>query len=127
MIEQGRCAACHAYIWRTVTAQKKNGDTEPGEVFIVWPIPTSVYVNTWVDGGWTVGIGYCRACVPDFGAPGPDGFGPIVGWETAKDRYGDWYSDAKGEFYRAWMADHIAYDDVQVQAAMKVWENDRNG
>lgn len=128
MMQQGRCAACGTYTWRTVVAQKKNGDTEPGEVFIVWPIPTSVYAQTHVatdgpDTSHTAGIGYCTPCAPEFGAMTEHG--PIIGYETAKARYAAWYADAHGEWLRAWCRDHISYDDVQISATMRAWERDR--
>lgn len=106
------------------------GQTEPGEVFIVWPDPTSVYAMTHVpttgpDTSHTVGIGYCAACAPEIGAPGPEGHGAIVGYETARARYHAWYEDKYGEWMKAWLRDHIGYDDMQIRETMRQWERDR--
>lgn len=127
MIRAGHCTACGEPTWRIGTAQRANGQIRAGSRHLLWPDPASIYVQTWTPTGHTVGIGYCAACSPAVGDLGPPevGSAPVVGHEAAKARYADWYSEQKGVFFRAWLADGLGYDGAARDALMQQWEVDR--
>jgi len=128
-IRVGCCTACGTETWRSAEAQREDKDQgiHLGQRFLLWPVPSSVYIQTWTPTGHTVGIGYCAACVPSFGTPGPVEVGEarVVGHEAATSRYGEWYTDEKGEFLRAWLVDALGYDEAGRDQIMAVWEQDR--
>ena len=125
-IKAGHCSSCSAPIWRTATAQRKDEGQEPGDIVLLWPLPSSLYAQTWTPTGYTVGIGYCEECAPDLGAPGPPevGSGAIIGYERARGRYQDWRSEQYGEFLRCWLVDALGYDEAGRDAVMTTWEQD---
>lgn len=126
-LKPGHCARCDRLVWRLATAQRDHDGTKAGDTFLLWPDPTSLYVQTWTPIGHTVGIPYCQACAPEIGEPGPDAVGgaAVIGYETAKGRYREWYTDEKGAFFRAWLGDHLGYDAAMIEATMDLWRRDR--
>ena len=125
MLTVGHCSSCNALIWRTAIQQRKINGVEPDTVILLWPQPSSLYAQTWTPDGHAVGIAYCQTCAPEIGAPGPEGFGAIIGYETAKDRYARWYTDEWGDWLRAHLRDQIGYDDEGATAITMLWECDR--
>jgi hypothetical protein len=122
----GHCTLCGKLIWRTAELQREAWGLKPGHTFLLWPEPASLYAVLAVPTGFAPGIAYCRGCAPPLLSPGPalDG-APIQLYETAYDRYTDWYTDRRGEFWRAWLADALYLEDAAIKRLMTIWEMDR--
>ena len=63
----GRCVACQADLWVRVTHPKT------GAAILLYPLAGGVYARVATAIGIAPGIGYCRACAPPVGSPGPAG------------------------------------------------------
>src|SRR3990167_6403220 len=132
MLRAGYCAAFGTLCWRTATAQKDHDGTKAGEVFLLWPNPTSVYAKVRTPTGRAVGIAYCSPCAPQIGAPFvgtvgiPEGW-PVIGYETAHTRYTAWFDVTQEAFYRAWLRDHLCLEPPDVDSLMVQWNLDRHG
>ena len=56
-----------------------------------------------------------------------EGFGAVVGYETAKDRYATWYSESRETFLRAWLRDALSWSDPDIEALIEDWHKDCRG
>lgn len=121
----GFCTDCGARTWRYGTFQREYMQVPAGTEVILWPVPSSVYARVQDGENVGVGIGFCGGCAPAPGTVVLAGFGPVVSYETARERYKDWFTDYKGMFYRTWLRDTLSYEPAQVAALMNVWKADR--
>ena len=130
MIKAGMCTKCGTPVWRTAVAQKDHDGTKAGTVYILWPMPTSVYAQVSTPTGYAPGIAYCLSCAPPIGSAFEGALGvppgsPIRNYETAHGRYSAWYAPEKETFYRAWLRDHLLLDPADIEALMMTWQTDR--
>lgn len=115
-----------------------------GQPFLLWPLPESVYARVQTDSGSAPGITFCPDCAPALGSyllvlaqpmaatgvPTGEAYtvgGPVIGLDAALSRYADWYTDERGEFWRAWLKDALSLEPSEVNALMALWNSDRNG
>lgn len=126
MIRAGYCTSCGAKTWRDAVAQKAQNGTKAGQVFLLWPDPTSVYAMVKMEDGYAPGVGFCRTCLPPLGVPVPclDG-AEIVGYEPALERYTAWFSDQRGIFFHAFLVDQLSLAGDERDRMMLQWHTDR--
>ena len=103
------CTYCDKLVWRTATAKldSPSSNIHAGQVFPLWPDPASKYAILSSDSGVAPGIAFCPSCAPKIGEPALDGYGPILGYETALNRYCAWYAPERELFYRTWLQDAL--------------------
>lgn len=130
MIKAGMCTKCGTPVWRTAVAQKDHDGTKAGTVFLLWPMPQSVYARVQTPTGYAPGIAYCVTCAPPLGSAfeGTQGVppgSPIIGYETAHGRYAAWYAPEKAPFYQAWLHDHLMLEPTEIASLLTLWQHDR--
>jgi hypothetical protein len=134
MLTAGHCAACQRPIWKSVVHPITQ------DRHLLWPRKDSVYVMLETETGFAPGIGYCAACVPPLGTPGPGSLtrlvrhdsggvlhepmqaGPVIGYESAKGRYRAWFQAPHGAFLAAWVNEELRVDPAAIMAE---WEAER--
>ena len=126
MIRAGYCTACGGALWRVGSLQRSAWGKQAGEQYLLWPKPDSLYAREETSSGWAPGLAYCRDCAPAIGSAGPAFGGPILNFETAYDRYSDWYSAARFDFWPSWLKDGLFYDAPGIAGLMETWEKDRS-
>lgn len=126
MIRAGYCTGCGDKVWRFATLQRDAWGLAAGTEFLLWPKPDSLYAKVETPTGYAPGIAYCANCAPPAGAPGPilDG-APVVGYESALERYSDWYQPIRQPFYAAWLRDALFLEGVEIDRLLALWEKDR--
>lgn len=129
MIQAGHCTTCGVSLFRTLT------HPETGRTERLWPDPTGWYALIATGPHLVPGIGYCAACKPAVGAPGPEGLvaahdgqplapGLIQAVVAAADRYATPFTPAYGAWLRAWAQDELHYEPAQVDALVARWQTD---
>jgi hypothetical protein len=123
----GHCTACGALVWRTAVAARedKSSGIRAGQMFILWPNPTSMYARVETPTGEAPGIAFCAKCAPPIGDPALVDLGPVLRYETARGRYAAWYADDRETFYRAWLRDALSLKAAQIKALIQQWNADR--
>lgn len=121
----GHCTACGKLIWRAALAARDNGpNIRGGQQFILWPDPTSVYARLETETGHAPGIAFCAEHKPAAGDHVLAGFGPVVGLDTAHQRYAAWYNTSREHFYRAWLRDALTLEPAPIEAIIAQWKAD---
>ena len=123
------CTYCDRPIWRTVMAQRADAGSgiRAGQIFPVWPAPESVYAVLATSTGYAPGVGFCPQCAPKVGEQALEGYGPVVGYDTAQSRYAAWYAPEKELFLRAWLRDALSYGGPEVDRIIAMWSKDCRG
>jgi hypothetical protein len=121
----GHCTACGRLIWRTATAARDRDGVRAGQLFLLWPLPESVYARLATDTGSAPGVAFCLSCIPRLGERALEGFGPVMGLDTAHSRYSDWFSEGRDIFYRAWLSEVLSLEPLQIEVLMAQWAQDR--
>lgn len=126
-VRAGHCTACGELIWRSAVAARddRRQGIKAGDKHILWPRPDSVYAVLETATGTAPGIAYHAACAPPIGAIAIEGFGPVLRYEGARDRYHAWFTTEWGEARRLWLHDALSLAPHQVNALMKQWHLDR--
>lgn len=130
-LHAGHCTRCGTRTWRGVYHPKTL------EWIPLFPDPTSVYAVFATSEGLAVGVGYCAACAPAVGDPGPVSLtvsnrplGPseVVRLDPAPFRYVYWYSDQYGDWLVAWTRE-LAVDhrtsEAEFEPVRTQWRDDR--
>src|SRR5262245_4721695 len=126
MIRAGHCTACGDKVWRTAVAQVDKDGQKAGDVVLLWPDPTSLYAWIETPDGHAPGVAFCAECVDQDVLPDPDYGYKVLKFDTAGDRYRHWFTEGYGVFLRAWLADHLKLDDVDIVNLSTQWNRDRS-
>lgn len=123
------CTYCDRKVWHTVTAKLNDPSSgiRAGQVFPMWPAPDSVYAVLETPTGTAPGVAFCTWCAPAVGRPALEGFGPILSYQAAKDRYAAWYDPTRETLLRAWLRDALSYEAPEVDRVIELWKKDCRG
>lgn len=128
----GFCDGCDAPTWRFLTHPTCGHD------LLLWPKPTTRFpLFATPDGpGETIYRDFCPACCPALGMTAarviaeidgqPIAVAACVGFHPGpRARYAPLFSERYGEFLRAWLVDHLALSDADVETWIERWNHDR--
>ncbi len=126
-VKAGYCTTCGTKTWRMCVAQRNDlrSGIVAGTEYILWPNPTSRYVQLQTENGYASGVGYCDRCCPDVGEIALVGYGPVIKIDFARERYHAWYKREREEFYKAWLADAMSLETETINRLLEQWEADR--